>query len=177
MLLKCREYKELKRKVAKLLLWLYSLSFWLVWGVRWGILIKAGMWWGAACWIWLTPWEKVITWGWACCLMRAFLKNRLERDVCVSWDDEQVWRTSVLCQAAPRWGMRMGIGTGILLPVKWFWVMLQMLLCPCCHPGPKQRWEVGREEQKDSSKSSSSLCFIKPLTPPLAWNRDEIAMR
>lgn len=36
--------------------------------------------------------------------------------------------------------------------------------------------QTGQEEQKDSSKSSSWLCFIKQLPPPPAWNEDEILM-
>lgn len=66
--------------------------------------------------------------------------------------------------AAPRL-QRDGVGDGHAAP--WFdefWVMLETRLWlgrPCSRP-------AGREEQKDSSKSSSSLCFIKPLTPPPA---------
>lgn len=36
--------------------------------------------------------------------------------------------------------------------------------------------QAGQEEQKDSSKSSSWLCFIKKLPSPPAWNEDEIVM-
>lgn len=137
---------------------------------------------------------------WLAAWWESFPENSLERDASASWDGKRVWRRAcVICwnslfraggdveasasaklHRAGYWGAMMGLGTAMLLPTKRFWVMPEMrswLGCPCSRLGPKQPCEVGQEEQKDSSKSSSSLCFIKLLTPPPAWNKDEIVMQ